>query len=466
MSISTLSGREGVVLTDPKFLPFTMGMTKWVNTMAGRKDLSVRVLSKTSGAPARFLHARASVDINEKMLAGLDPAIVGSQEFVALYPAKAGLMVHETAGHARNSYLLNLDTIMRKYGNHHTNVFKLLEEGRCERQGQPYMTRVELFALRSAVLDILLDDLREETADEQVANSPGTLILHTLGLVAARADGGILDVTQPKAAKVLDGLETGMGVRWYKTFTDLAVEFSKQKVGPWDSDEPTMHELTKEWVKAEEEFLDKVKQPNDTTTCTFPGIPPTGTGKGEEGEQGEQEGEPTEGTSTGGSKSKPGEGEPESGTGSGKDQTETEQDPAGESGTEPSESGDEQDGEQGDGDGGASESDSPGTEDQDGKGGEQPGEDDEGTPGDGSFVLTQDMTDGSEGEASLGEYAGGTSLEDAYRELLKDLGVASEEAHNVGGHRLGIELKAIHKANALEHKDRRERNKAAAKLWR
>jgi hypothetical protein len=450
MSTSTLSGREGVVLTDPKWHPFTRGMTKWVNRMAGRNDLSVRVLAKTSGAPARFIHSRASIDINEKVLDKISEKIVGSQEFVALYPDEAGLIVHETAGHARNSYLIDLTRIVKVHGPRHASTFKLLEEGRCERQGIPHMTKVELYALRSTVLNILLNDLREETADEQIATSPGKMVLHTLGLVAARVDAGILDVTQPKAHKVVEGLRRGLGEDWYRRFSDVAIEFSKQQIEPWHSDEKRMHELVRDWLELEQEFLGEVEPPQDGTVCGLPTPSPTGTGKG-----GEETGQGPTGTGSG-PQGEPGESRTEPGTGPGK-----------ESGTEPEEpgtgqAGEGRDGEPGpEGDGGEDNGES--GEDQDGP--SRPGMDDDGEPGNGERVLTEDMVDGDDAP-DLGVYNGGTSLEEVYRELVKDIVEAGVEAKQVSGHRLGVELKAIHKSNALEHKDRRKRNQEAARLWR
>lgn len=441
MSTSTLSGRQGIVLTNPKFIPATRGMTKWVNKMAERRDLTVRIIARTDGAPARFIQARACIDINEKMLEGIDPGLIGSQEFVALYPSKAGIVVHEAIGHAMNSYLINLDTIFKTYGPRHTEVFKCLEEGRCERQGWTHGTNVERYALQSAVLDIILADLAEETAEEEVAYSPGRLVLQTMGLVAARADAGILDMSMPKAQKVMKGLQIALD-GFYPKLMDVAVEFSGCKVGTWHSDEKDMHNLVKKWIELEQEFLKEVEpeEPEGgTTVCTLPGTP-TGKGKG-----GEEDGKETEtGSEPGGDPSetpenKPGEGEGKGNQGQKEDQDADDTKPGNETGDDTKES-----------------------EEEDTK----PGLDDDGEPGDGSQVLTQDMMAEDIDNADLGTYAGGTSLEDVYREIVKEIQEASDEARKVSGHRLGVELKAIHKSSALEHADRRKRNAAAKKLWR
>lgn len=410
MSIKSHNTREGKVpATDPKWYPTTRGLNRWINRMARRTDLAVRVLKKTSGAPARFVPREAEIDINEGLIAKIDPKVAGSAEFVIKHRAIAGACVHE-ACHARHS-TMDLERIHRQYGARHSYVLTMLEEGRCETQQWDDLTDVEKIALQSMVLDIVLDDLVDEDGNVPDFNDPRQT-LRLLALVAARVNVGIIDTSLPKAKAIYDALVDQLAEH-FGTFYDLAVRFSQISLGYYASNEDDLHKIVREWIAAQDEH--------------FPPPEDEGGDEGEDGDEGD-----------GGSGKGEGEAPPS--------------DPQGQDGGK-SESSDESD------DGDADGSDD-GDGDEEGEGDDRPGDDDEGEVGDGS----NEITDG-DGDPSLGQYGGNHVGDNVLNDIFRQVGEAAIEAEKISGSRLKEKLVAVHKATAESHAERRRLNKEWKRKW-
>jgi len=404
MSTRSLNDREGrAPLTDPKWYPTTQGLNRWLNRMAERRDITVRVLKHTSGAPARFVPTSAEIDINEGLIARIDPRVAGSPDFIVKHRAIAGACIHEAA-HARHS-TMNLPGIAKVHGDRHTGVFAMLEEGRCETQQWPHLSELERDALQSMVLDIVLHDMQDEEGEVRELNIGGCIRL--VGLLAARIERGIVDITQPMAERLHKSLIDVLGAD-YTVLAEIAIEFSRVELGYYSSREDDLHDLVRQWIEVE----DRLNPQEDNES---------GEGGDESGdESGEGGGGEGEGTSKSKSKSKSDESS-EDGEGEG----------------------------EGNGDGDSKSED-----------GESPiGDDDDGTVGDGSHTQTE-----SEGEAALGQY-GSTKVDEALADIFDSIRDAAEEAERVSGSRLREHIVATHRATAASHAERRRKNAEYRKRW-
>lgn len=420
MSVRSHKHREHKVPpTDPKWYPVTRGLNRWLNKMARRKDLAVRVLRGNIGAPARYVPNVAEIDFSEALLSKVDPRDVGSEDFVIKYPFLAGGGVHEAA-HARWS-TFDIPTLHKAYGRRHAQTFMLLEEGRCETQQWDDLTESERDALRSLVLDLVLKDVLPDDGSEPDFDDP-RLVLRLMGLIAARARIGIIDTSQPKAARIMQHLRDALGEH-FDTFNSLAVEFASTKNDDYYSRKNyvmTLNDVVSRWIAAEDAV-----------------IPPPEDG-GEDGDSGEdgESGDESDGKGKGKGKSQPDDSDSDS-DGSGGDSSDDEGDNDADA-----------DGDKGDGDG-----------DEDGED-TTPGDDDEGEAGDGSHTITD-----KDGDASLGDYASSNIDAGPLADLFDDLAEAAEEAEKVAGSRLKARAGDIRKATASDHRQRREYNKEAMKRW-
>jgi len=423
-------------LTDPRWYPTTQGLNRWVNRMADRSDLTVRVLKHTSGAPARFVPAEAEIDINEGLIAAIDPTLAGSPEFVVKHRATAGACVHE-ACHARCSNNIDLAKIARIHGHRHVGVFSMLEEGRCETQTWPHLNGVERLALQSMVLDIVLRDMEDEEGNTVPLDMRA--IIRLGGLLFARMNTGIVDISQPLSSRMHDALMGALGTD-FAILYDIAVRFSHTTVSWYDGGDAKMHDLVREWMAVEDRLLpkeegdDKGEKPK----------PKPKDEEGEDGEDGEPGGEPGEDGEDGEPGDGDGDGEPKQpgdkpGKGKGKGKSDDKGDESGEGGDD-----------KGEGDG-------------EGEEGELPGSDDDGTVGDGSNTLDQNDANG---EGSLGDYASSNVDAGTFEDIFNSVREAAEEAESISGSRLRQEVVAIHRATAAAHAERRKKNATAAKRWK
>lgn len=416
--------------TDPKWYPVTRGLNRWLNKMARRNDLAVRVLRGNFGAPARYVPNVAEIDFAESLLAKVDPTTVGAQDFVIKHPKIAGGAVHEAA-HARWS-TFDLPSIAKQYGPRHANTFALLEEGRCETQQWPDLTDTERDALSFMVLNLVLReilDAQDAEADDDAPDydpmsDPRTLV-RLVGLIAGRCETGIIDKSQVKVVALLDRLRDVLGEH-FDTLWDLAVTFARSRNDDHYSDNVhtrVRHEVVRQWLATVDDLL-----------------PPDETGGSGSGKDESEEGESESGGGGGSSESDDKGDESESG-GSGDDES--------------SDDGDE------DGDGADGNADGDDESDDDGEPGDTtPGDDDEGVEGDGENVIDGD----DDGDASLGDY-GGSSVRKTIEDVFGDLAEAAEVAEKISGSRLRSRAGDIRTAVAADHRRRRELNKEAMRRW-
>lgn len=451
--MSTRSSRErtqGNLVTNPKYYPHTQGITRLLNRIirkAGggshrRDSIAVRVLDGIQGgAPARFVASSMEIDIQQSLLDRVDPLTVGTGDFVAKHPATAGACIHEAA-HA-NFSTISLDKTAKTYGGRHTEVMLLLEEGRIETQIWPHLLPLEQEALRSMVLDIVLQDLHSEDGEELKGKR---LAVRLLALIAARMKAGIINADDsPKVGAIRDEIARVLGDDWYARFAKVALDFAQIQINYWSDDEKEIHERVREWMALEDECLkDEPKEPGKEGKPGKKGKGPEG--EGPEGKPG-KEGESKEGDGKGGKGGKPGK----EGDGAGKDKKDGKSDESG-TGEEKSES-ESKDGEKKDGESGKGKS----SDD------DLPGDDDEGKVGDGSQHLKDE-----DGGAALGGYASGHldgDLFDNLEELVKEINVAAEEVEKISGSRIKDQLIAVHRADAKTTAERRRRKVEAKRLW-
>ena len=424
MSVRTLRSTKHDVRTDPRWYPVTRGLNRWVNRISGRNDLVVRVPKKAPAA-AVFNTENASIDIRESTISRIDPTM-SVIDLLAKYPEEMGTAVHETA-HAAFSAGLNLPAMMHRYGRRHTSVFLLLEEGRCESHLWNRLGIAEQCALSMMVPRFVLTNLQDEEDEEEIDLTDIRMLVRLVGLLAARRHKGIVTDGQAKVAKIWALITTTLPNA--DEFEALAIKFAGTPLGYYSSNEEKLHEIVRQWM-ALEDALPK-PQPDDSES--------------EEGEGDEGKSEPGEGES--------GEGEPGEGTGGGPTEGDTEDD---------AEAGQPA---------GADESDEEGEAAVMAEGSESHNDPDDGIIGDDDegVIGEEDAPDtGGEGDGALGEYNSidPETIADVLSEVIEDLRESVPEAKKIHGSRLGEEVRAVHKASAKDHEQRRRDNKEALKKWR
>jgi hypothetical protein len=369
------------------------------------------------------------VDVNEALISSIDPKIAGSPEFIVKHRAIAGAVVHEAA-HARFSTRIDLPKISKTYGARHAATLAMLEEGRCEAQQWEHLSGVEQLALQSMVLEIVLRDMQNDEGETPEMNIQS--VVRLMGLIAARIDKGIVDITQPMGKRMADALLDVLGAD-YGVLYDIAVRFAGHSVSWYSGGDEDLHKCVAEWIAIEDRLF------------------PEPEGEGQQEGEGEGEGGEGEGEGSGKSKSK---SKGKSSKGEDKDKSDDKEEGDGSGAGDKSDDESDKDGD-GDGDGKG--------EGEDGEDAESlPGEDDDGTVGDGSHTLDPDLP----GEASLGDYASSNVDAGQFEDLFNAIRDAADEAGKVGGSRLREEVVAIHKATAASHADRRRKNAAAMSRWK
>ena len=434
-----LRGRQGRVVTDPKYYQYTSALGRKANRLirkcgaTHRDGIVVRVLdSIPGGAPARFVDGIREIDFDAKLLDRVDPLIVGTPEGACKHPKLEGAGLHEIA-HAIFS-TMNLERMVKKYGDYHTMWFLVLEEGRCESCLWPNLESYDKLALRSMILDLVLEDLSEEDKEGKAMEGK-MLAIRLHGLTAGRIANGVLDITHPKIERIVSSLKKELGEEAYEKFRVVAVTFSNLTLSYWES-EDRLHEVVEEWLdllKEEMKDEDPGTEEGPEGGCVLPGTPPTEGKDGKEGDgegKGEKTGKKKKGESKGGSK----KGEDKEGEGK---------------------------------NGGKEEGKNDGSKDGAGEPKDYTvGDDDEGRVGDGSQKSDPDK----EGGAALGGYASSHIADNALGDLLGDLKKLVEEARNeeshIAGSRLKEELVAVHRADAGQHRSRRQRKEAARRVWK
>jgi len=92
-----------------------------------------------------------------------------------------------------------------------------------------------------------------------------------------------------------------------------------------------------------------------------------------------------------------------------------------------------------------------------------PGDDDNGTVGDGSAELGEDDT---KGQPNLGDYGAFNDAAGEFEDIFNAVRDAAEEAESISGSRLREEVVIVHRATAAAHAERRKKNAKAAQRWK
>lgn len=244
---------------DPGWFALSAAMTDEVPTIADRDDLLVTVAPGAGhGAPACFLPARATIELDGTHLDGIDPVTMTPHLVSdrARYATAWGLLVHECAHAHHSTWEAPADAAPGA-----VEAALLLEESRME--GAHIRRRPDdLHWLRSSATNLILADTRATDPAHAPAMTPRDAA-QTAALLLARADAGILtpDETAPvaAAAETVLGADTLAALRalWQQAHTVA------------DDDHETMIDLGRRWCETIGE---------DPDTATEPGAPGTPSG--------------------------------------------------------------------------------------------------------------------------------------------------------------------------------------------
>lgn len=252
MTARTMSlGKDlGMARTKTMYLPLTAELNELANQWAQRDDLIIRVLPKTGGAPARFIPAMATLDLNESLLVGADPKTVGSATFCQQHPTVAGALAHETA-HAWQSapWMLNPSfgpaSDLAKTNRPTLGAIFLLEEGRIEVQAAHYVwDNATSSAVKIMIPSVVLKDFHSNPLESE---EPKHKVIRLWGLMAARISSGLL----LKPEGVQEMAERVLGAPALADGTAIANRFAAIRIYN-DGDTVNMQELWRvaaEWVK-------------------------------------------------------------------------------------------------------------------------------------------------------------------------------------------------------------------------
>jgi hypothetical protein len=215
-------------------------MTDEVPIIADREDLLVSVAPGAGhGAPACFIPAQATIEVDGTHLGTVDPATATPDSVTdrARYAPTWGLLVHECA-HARHSTWEAPPDAPRGA----VAAAELLEESRIE-AAQIRRRPDDRHWLRASATSLILADTR--AADP--AHAPTMTPAHAAraaALLLARADGGILTVAE--TAPVARTVEAVLGS---ETLAELrAVWQAAHDID--DEDAPAMVDLGRRWCEA------------------------------------------------------------------------------------------------------------------------------------------------------------------------------------------------------------------------
>ena len=225
--------------TAPGWLTLSAALTDEVPVIADREDLLVTVAPGAGhGAPACFLPAHATIELDGTHLGSVDPATAAPHNISdrARYPTAWGLLTHECA-HARH-------TSWQPPPGAPPGALAaalLLEESRIE-AAQIRRRPDDRHWLRASATNLILAD----THADDPAHAPRMTThdaAHTAALVLGRTDGGIL--TRTETAPVARAVATVLGA---DTLARLR--------GLWqaahavaDDDAPAMIDLGRRWCE-------------------------------------------------------------------------------------------------------------------------------------------------------------------------------------------------------------------------
>ena len=232
--------------TPSEWLGVGRAIGELTNEWSDRSDIIAYVGKGAGGiAPACYNPALAEVEVNTEVAFGgaTTPQMVGDlrerkQQFE--FPKATGAIMHE-AFHAKFS-IFDIPKAHEDLAKDEFEALMLLEEGRIETQGVWHKPDSQNF-LRSCAIEIVIADAKEMEASTSTTQSCASAI----GLVLARVDGGILDLSDVAGIEkqVIDflGEEVVAKLRGIsKTFRETIIDFPTQA-------ETLLYPLAKEWAK-------------------------------------------------------------------------------------------------------------------------------------------------------------------------------------------------------------------------
>jgi hypothetical protein len=241
--------------TGPGWLALSAALTEEVPMIADREDLLVTVAPGAGqDAPACFLPAHATIELDGTHLGGVDPATATPHRISdrARYPTAWGLLTHECAHAAHTTWQPPPDAPPGALA-----AALLLEESRIE-AAQIRRRPDDRHWLRASATDLILAD----THADDPAHAPAMTTrdaAQTAALLLARTDGGIL--TRAETAPVARAVATVLGT---DTLAKLrAVWQAAHQVA--DDDAPAMIELGRQWCEILGTDPDTPDQPRTTT---------------------------------------------------------------------------------------------------------------------------------------------------------------------------------------------------------
>jgi hypothetical protein len=225
--------------TDPTWLALSVAMTDEVPVIADRDDLLVSIAPGAGrGAPACFLPALATIEVDGYHLGGVDPATVAPHRIGdrARYAPAWGLLVHE-CGHARHSvWEAPPGTAPGAVA-----AAMLLEESRIE-AAQVRRRPDDRHWLRASATHLILADTKSIEPGCAPAMIPADAA-HTAALLLARVDAGIL--TSDEVEPVTRTVTTVLG---QETLDELCAIWTAAHTVD-DTDADAMIELGRRWCE-------------------------------------------------------------------------------------------------------------------------------------------------------------------------------------------------------------------------
>jgi hypothetical protein len=222
--------------TDDAWLRLSAAITDEVPVIADREDLLVTIAPGAGhGAPACFMPAHATIEIDGLHLAGVDPASVAPDRIGdrARYSTAWGLLTHECA-HAAHSVWNPPEGAPPRA----VDAAMLLEESRIE-AAQIRRRPDDRHWLRASATSLILTEIRTGDPDMTAPDAA-----RTAALLLARTDAGILNPDE--TAPVAEQVDTVLGADTLAVLRDLW----RTAHTVADDDAETMIDLGRRWCEA------------------------------------------------------------------------------------------------------------------------------------------------------------------------------------------------------------------------
>jgi hypothetical protein len=254
--------------TAPGWLTLSAALTDEVPVIADREDLLVTVVPGAGhGAPACFLPAHATIELDGTHLGTVDPATATPHNISdrARYTTAWGLLTHECAHARHTSWQPPSDAPPGAVA-----AALLLEESRIE-AAQIRRRPDDRHWLRASATNLILADTRADDPAHAPTMTPRDAA-QTAALLLARTDAGIL--TSAETAPVAHAVEAVLGT---ETLTKLRALWQAAHTVA-DDDTQAMIDLGRRWCEilgtdpnqSEEPDTSPTEQPSDGSPTASP----------------------------------------------------------------------------------------------------------------------------------------------------------------------------------------------------